>query len=201
MPERCGWVPLSDAVYVRYHDMEWGAPLDDRKLLFELLCLEGAQAGLSWRTILHRREGYRRAFLGFDPATVAAFGEDDVQRLLQDASIVRSEAKIRSVVANACALLDLEASGVAFSDHVWSFVGGTPVLTSAQGPAMSPAATELSRDLKRRGFRFVGPTICHSFMQAAGLVMEHEAGCFRHLELNVGGPGRRAWRRGAVPSP
>lgn len=192
MPKRCDWVPRNDDLYAAYHDAEWGVPLRDRRMLFELLCLEGAQAGLSWRTILYRREGYRLAFGGFDPEALAAFGEDDVRRLLEDASIVRSAPKIRSVISNARALLALEASGIGWSDYIWSFVGGQPIIgrwsTSREAPTTSTAGTELSRDLKRRGFKFVGPTICYSFMQAAGLVMDHEVGCFRHSELSSGGP-------------
>lgn len=186
MQGRCAWVPLNDPLYVSYHDLEWGVPLRDDRGLFELLCLEGAQAGLSWRTVLHRREGYRRAFLRFDPAAVAALTEEDVQRLLLDPGIVRNEAKIRATIANARAALALQGA-IPFGEYVWKFVGGAPRCGHTPGSADTPAAGRevglLSQDLKRRGFRFVGPTICYAFAQAAGLVMDHEPECFRHAQL------------------
>ena len=184
---RCAWVPESDDVYVRYHDEEWGVPIRDDRTLFEVICLDGAQAGLSWRTILHRREGYREAFSGFDPERIAPWGEADVVRLLQDGRVVRNEKKIRSVIQNARAYLRMREEGIAFGEHLWSFVGGRPIANrwerSSEVPATSPEAVALSRDLRRRGFSFVGPTICYAAMQAAGLVNDHEMGCFRHAEL------------------
>lgn len=188
MPDRCAWVPIDDPLYVAYHDDEWGAPLRDRVKLFELLCLEGAQAGLSWRTVLHRRVGYRAAFLGFSPERVAGMDEQDAQRLMQDTGIVRNRAKIAATIGNAQALLRLEQNDGPFVDYIWQFVDGTPLInrwqTSAELPVSTDLALRMSRDLKRRGFKFVGPTICYSFMQAAGLVMDHEVGCFRYEELS-----------------
>lgn len=191
MPKRCTWVPEADPLYACYHDEEWGVPIHDDRRLFETLCLDGAQAGLSWRTILHRREGYRQAFARFDPEILASWGEAEVARLMQDPGIVRNEAKIRSVIQNARALLRLTETGPSFGAYLWGFVEGRTVVnvwpTSADIPATSPEATAMSRDLKRRGFSFVGPTICYAAMQAAGLVNDHEVGCFRHAELQKAG--------------
>lgn len=184
---RCGWVPLDDPLYVSYHDREWGVPLHDDRRLFEYLCLEGAQAGLSWRTILHRREHYRRAFMEFVPERVAGFTEDDVARLLQDPGIVRNRLKVRAAVANGQAVLRIQAREGSLDGFLWSFVGGKPRLNSWRSlqevPARSPEAESMSRALQREGLRFVGPTICYSFMQATGMVMDHETECFRHREL------------------
>jgi DNA-3-methyladenine glycosylase I len=169
-----------------YHDEEWGAPVRDDRRLFELLVLEGAQAGLSWSTILRKREGYRRAFAGFDAEAVARFGPHDVERLLTDDGIVRNRLKVEAAVENARRLLELAAER-SFADHVWSFVGGEPIVgrrrTLADIPAETAESRALGKDLKRRGFRFVGPTICYAFMQAAGLVNDHVVGCFRFREL------------------
>jgi DNA-3-methyladenine glycosylase I len=168
---------------VAYHDDEWGVPTHDDAELFELLTLEGAQAGLSWKTILDKRDGYRAAFAGFDPATVAAFDERVVDRLVLDPAIVRHRGKISSTVDNARALLAVREELGSFDAYVWSFVDGVPVVGSwrdgADLPSTSVAATALSKDLKRRGFRFVGPTTAYAFMQAAGLVDDHVASCFR----------------------
>jgi DNA-3-methyladenine glycosylase I len=168
---------------VRYHDEEWGVPVHDRRALFELITLEGAQAGLSWSTILRKREGYRRAFAAFDPARVARFDDGRIERLMGDASIVRNRAKLESTVGNARALLALERELGSFDEFVWSFVGGRPLVTRRRGlgdvPASTPESDALSKALKARGFRFVGSTICYAFMQAAGLVDDHVAGCFR----------------------
>ena len=176
---RCAWVPEGDPLYVAYHDEEWGVPSRDERHLFEMLVLEGAQAGLSWSTILHKRDGYRSAFAGFDAAKVARFGPDDVERLMGDAGIVRNRLKIESAIANAQAVLD--AGGLA--ELVWSFVGGKPKVNAWRTTAELPAETEeskaMSKELKRRGFRFVGPTVCYSFMQACGLVNDHTTDCFR----------------------
>jgi DNA-3-methyladenine glycosylase I len=180
---RCAWVPEGDALYAAYHDEEWGTPSRDERHLFELLVLEGAQAGLSWSTILRKREGYRRAFARFDLETVARFGPRDVERLLSDAAIVRNRAKIESAVENARRVLELDS----LAEYVWSFVGGEPLVGRWQAVAEIPAETEesraMSKDLKRRGFRFVGPTICYAFMQAVGLVNDHTKDCFRLPEL------------------
>ena len=186
MSTRCGWA-TEDPLYLAYHDREWGVPVREDDALFEFLVLEGAQAGLSWLTILRKRGHYRRAFAGFDPRRVAAFGEDDIAALMQDAGIVRNAAKIRAAVDNARACLRAAAECGSFADYIWSFVGGQPEVhhwrTLADVPAASPAGDAMSRDLKRRGFRFVGPTICYSFMQATGMVMDHTVDCFRHAEL------------------
>jgi DNA-3-methyladenine glycosylase I len=174
--ERCAWVPEGDPLYVAYHDEEWGVPSRDPTHLFEMLVLEGAQAGLSWSTILHKREGYRRAFAGFDPARVARL---DAEKLLQDQGIVRNRLKVESSISNARAWLEQDDP----VDLLWSFVGGSPRLnrfeTLAELPAQTPESAAMSKELKRRGFRFVGPTICYSLMQACGLVNDHVTSCFR----------------------
>ena len=184
---RCGWGDWDDPLYLVYHDEEWGVPSRDRRHLFEMLVLEGAQAGLSWTTILRKRDGYRAAFEGFEPERVAAFGPDDVDRLLLDAGIVRNRAKIESAIDNARAVLDLEAAGTPLVDHLWSFVGGHALQNdfaqTGELPAETAASTAMSKDLKRRGFRFVGPTTCYAFMQATGLVNDHTRECFRHAEV------------------
>jgi DNA-3-methyladenine glycosylase I len=183
---RCAWA-VSDPLNLEYHDREWGVPLRDDRALFELLCLEGAQAGLSWTTILRKRDGYRRAFARFDPARVAAFDDEDVKRLLGDPGIVRNRAKVASAINNAAACVRLTDELGSFSDYLWSFVGGTPVQNRWEGMGTIPAETEvskkMSRELKRRGFNFVGPTIVYAFMQSAGLVNDHVVTCFRHSEV------------------
>lgn len=183
---RCSWGDWSDPLYVTYHDQEWGVPSRDRRHLFEMLILEGAQAGLSWTTILRKREGYRAAFAGFEPEAVAALGPDDIDRLMLDPGIIRNRAKIESAIDNARALLALEAGGTSFADHLWSFVGGHALQNRSEAgqiPAETPESTAMSKDLKRRGFRFVGPTTCYAFMQATGLVNDHAPECFRRDEV------------------
>ena len=185
---RCGWLPLGDPLYRSYHDEEWGVPLHDARSLFELLNLEGFQAGLSWRTILHKRENFRRAFAGFDPELLATWGETEQARLLTDAGIVRNRLKVAATLDNARALLQLEANhSGGFSSFVWETVQGQPQINRfrslSEVPAETPAARTLSKRLKAAGFRFVGPTIVYSFMQAAGLVMDHTTDCFRFAEL------------------
>jgi len=179
---RCPWTG-DDPAMVAYHDTEWGIPVHDRRHLFEMLILEGAQAGLSWRTILHKRAGYRAAFDRFDPRKVAAYGARDVKRLLGDAGIVRNRAKIESTIGNAKALLELEKAEGSFDRFLWSFVGGEPLRrrprTMAQIPAKTPESDALSKALLERGFKFAGGAICYAFMQACGLVDDHVAGCFR----------------------
>ena len=166
-----------------HHDREWGVPSHDDRHLFELLTLEGAQAGLSWSTILHKRKGYRSAFAAFDVAAVASFGTKDVERLLADPGIVRNRLKIESTVSNAARVLELQEECGSFDAYLWGFVGGEPVVGRWRSAAEIPAETDLSRtlsrDLKRRGFRFVGPTICYAFMQSVGLVDDHTVDCFR----------------------
>ena len=183
---RCGWGE-ADPLNLAYHDAEWGVPITDDRGLFQLICLEGAQAGLAWVTILRKREGYRRAFEGFDPARLASWGEPEVARLLGDEGIVRNRAKVRSVLSNARALVALTDGGGSFASHCWSFVGGRPIqnrwTAMGQVPAETDASRALSRDLRARGFSFVGPTIVYAFMQSAGLVNDHLVGCFRHAEV------------------
>jgi DNA-3-methyladenine glycosylase I len=184
---RCGWAPLEDPAYLAYHDEEWGVPLNDDARLFEMLTLEGAQAGLSWSTILHKREGYRRAFAGFDPAKVARFDARKVERLMQDTSIVRNRLKIESTIANARATLAVQKELGSLDAYLWSLVGGAPIVnrwkTLADIPAETQISREMNKDLKRRGFRFVGPTVCYAFMQATGIVNDHVTSCFRYTEL------------------
>jgi DNA-3-methyladenine glycosylase I len=179
MTTRCAWVPEADPLYVAYHDEEWGLPSRDDRHLFEMLVLEGAQAGLSWATILRKREGYRRAFANFDIAKVARFDERDVERLLADAGIVRNRLKVESAIASARATLDLD---MPLKEFLWSFVGGEPKVnrwrTLREIPAQTEESVAMSKALKKRGFRFVGPTVCYAFMQATGLVNDHTVDCF-----------------------
>ncbi len=184
---RCGWVPLNDQKYIEYHDREWGVPVHDDRKLFEFLVLEGAQAGLSWRTILQRRENYRKAFDQFDPSIVSEYGEDDIERLLNDTGIIRNRLKVRSAVQNARSFLTVREEFGSFDSYIWDFVGKKPVIGGWaeiwEIPASTELSTRLSRDLKRRGFKFVGTTICYSFMQAVGLVNDHTTYCFRYSEI------------------
>jgi DNA-3-methyladenine glycosylase I len=179
---RCAWAD-GDPLLAAYHDEEWGVPSHDDRHLFELLTLEGAQAGLSWLTILRKRDGYRSAFAGFDPRAVAAYGRDDVERLLADPGIVRHRGKIESVVENAGRVVEVQEAEGSFATYVWSFVGGEPLVGrwSALGeiPVETAESRGLSKDLKRRGFRFVGPTTVYAFMEACGLVDDHTVDCFR----------------------
>jgi DNA-3-methyladenine glycosylase I len=179
---RCRWA--RDPLDVEYHDREWGVPVRDDRRLFEFLVLEGAQAGLSWSTILRKRSHYRRAFAGFDPRRVARFGPRDVRRLLADEGIVRHRGKIEGAIANARAFLTIQAEHGSFADYVWRFVDGRPLQARWRADDRLPAETDVSRalsaDLRRRGFSFVGPTICYAFMQAVGLVNDHAVECFRH---------------------
>jgi DNA-3-methyladenine glycosylase I len=183
---RCGWCG-EDPLYVAYHDTEWGVPVFDDRTLFEFLILEGAQAGLSWSTILNKREGYRRAFDGFDPERVARYDTKKVAKLLADPGIVRNRLKVGSAVTNAQAFLDIQNEKGSFSDYIWAFVGGRPIrnrwCSLSEIPATTPVAEAISKDLKKRGFRFVGPTIIYAHMQATGMVNDHLVGCFRHREV------------------
>jgi DNA-3-methyladenine glycosylase I len=173
---------------VRYHDDEWGAPSRDEVHLFEMLTLEGAQAGLSWSTILNKRQGYRRAFAGFDANAVARFGPDDVERLMNDSAIVRNRLKIQSTLENARRIGEVRNEDGSFSEYVWSFADGAPIVNRwrslAEIPSDSLESRAMSRGLKRRGFRFVGPTVCYAFMQAVGMVNDHVVDCFRYEELS-----------------
>ena len=181
--KRCAWVPAADPDYVAYHDDEWGVPSRDERHLFEMLTLEGAQAGLSWSTILRKREGYRKAFANFDAAKVARFSDTKVERLLADPGIVRNRLNVESTVNNARRVLELDS----LSDYIWSFVDGEAKVNRfrklSELPAETAESKAMSKDMKKRGFRFVGPTVCYAFMQACGLVNDHTVDCFRYREV------------------
>jgi DNA-3-methyladenine glycosylase I len=180
---RCSWCG-DDPLMQRYHDEEWGVPIRDGRELWETLVLDGFQAGLSWRTILAKREAFRAAFRGFDPAIVAAFAEDDVERMMADPGIVRSRAKIRAAIGAARVYLDMTARGEDFSEFVWGLAGGVPVQGGTEdGVAKTPVSEELSKALKKRGFKFVGPVIVHAWMQAVGMINDHQPQCYRHAEV------------------
>jgi len=182
---RCGWA--SNELAIRYHDEEWGVPVHDDRTLFEFLILEGAQAGLSWNTILNKRDRYREVFDGFDPSRVARYNRRKMQQLLRDPGIVRNKLKIASAVGNAKAFLRVQEEFGSFDRYIWQFVGGKPRVNSPkslkQVPARTPESDAMSKDLKRRGFNFVGSTICYAFMQAVGMVKDHVVDCFRYNAL------------------
>ncbi len=184
---RCGWAG-EDPLYCDYHDRQWGVPIRDDRLLFEFLILEGAQAGLSWITILRKRENYRRAFDGFDAQKMAHYGEEKIESLMADAGIVRNRLKIRAAIGNARAFLEVQRELGSFSDYLWGFMGDSTIRNSWENLSDIPTTTAeseaMSRDLKKRGFRFVGPTICYALMQAVGMVNDHVTDCFRHQELD-----------------
>ena len=186
-PKRCAWARGGSDRMLRYHDEEWGSPQHDDRALFELLTLEGAQAGLSWNTILNKREGYRRAFAGFDIDKVAAFTDADAAQLLADPDIVRNRLKIASTIGNATAAMAAREEFGSFDAFIWRFVDGAPVRNArksmAEVPAKTPGSDAMSKELGKRGFRFVGSTICYAFMQATGMVNDHEVGCFRYGEV------------------
>jgi len=188
MKKRCPWVNIDDPLMLAYHDEEWGVPVHDDRKTFEFLVLEGAQAGLSWSTILNKRENYRRAFANFDPEKVAAFDAKAVKRLLADPGIVRNRLKVGSAISNAKAFLEVRDEYGDFDSYIWSFVGGRPIRNkwkmSSQIPVTSPEAKKMSADLVKRGFKFVGPTICYSHMQATGMVNDHLVDCFRYSEVD-----------------
>ena len=203
---RCEWGG-NDPEMVAYHDTEWGVPVHDDPTHFEFLVLEGAQAGLSWSTILHRRAGYRKAFAGFDIAKVARFTPAKIEKLLEDTGIIRNRAKVESAVRNARAFLAVAEEFGSFDAYVWGFVGGRPIVNSwrriGQVPPTSPESEALSKDLRRRGFGFVGPTVCYAHLQATGLVNDHVVSCFRYAELtgsDASGRGRRSGSRSAPRS-
>ncbi|GAA0431211.1 DNA-3-methyladenine glycosylase I [Lentibacillus halophilus] len=179
--KRCEWV-TDDSIYIDYHDHEWGKPTHDDQSLFEMLSLEGAQAGLSWLTILKRREDYRKAFDYFDPEKIARYDTDRVHKLIQDKRIIRNRQKIESVITNAMSVLMIQQQFGSFDSYIWQFVGGEPILnnwdTHADVPATTQESEQMSKDLKKRGFKFVGPTICYAFMQATGMVNDHTKDCF-----------------------
>jgi len=201
MKRRCQWCG-EDPLYVAYHDEQWGVPEHDDRRLFEMLILEGAQAGLSWLTILRKREGYRRAFDGFDVEKIARYDEEDIKRLLADPGIVRNRLKIEAAVRNAAGVLRIKESHGSFYRFIWRYVDYRPIQNSRETLSRVPAGTKesnlMSKDLKRMGFNFVGPTICYAFMQAVGMVNDHTVDCFRHEEIrdlykqgNTGGLGGR----------
>jgi DNA-3-methyladenine glycosylase I len=182
----CEW-PGEDPLMIEYHDSEWGVPVHDDVKLFEFLVLDAMQAGLSWRTVLHKRENFRKAFRGFDPAKVARFGGRDVERLMKDEGIIRNRMKIESSITNARAMMEVRREFGSFDRYVWSFTGGKTIRNRysslSELPAESEESRAMSRDMKRRGFRFCGPTICYAFMQAAGMVNDHLVHCFRYREV------------------
>lgn len=184
---RCDW-SVGDPLYEAYHDQEWGVPIHEDRLLFESIVLDGAQAGLSWITILRKRENYRKAFDNFDIASVASFDEGDIARLLQNPGIIRNKAKIRSAITNAQAVIRIQDEFGSFDTYMWSFVGGKPIINRWKTLAEIPTETEDSRtmsaELKKRGFKFVGPTICYAFMQAVGMVNDHVVDCFRYHQCS-----------------
>jgi DNA-3-methyladenine glycosylase I len=184
---RCPWVDLTKPDYIAYHDQEWGVPVRDDRTMFEFLTLESAQAGLSWYTVLRKRNAYRRAFAGFDPAKVARFGSDDVQRLLQNSGIIRNRRKIEAAIHNARCFLELQAQTGSFAEYLWRFVDGRPQVNQIRRlqdyPSTSPISDAVSQDLKRRGFKFVGSTICYAHLQATGLINDHTMDCFRRQQI------------------
>jgi DNA-3-methyladenine glycosylase I len=194
MRKTCPW-PRDDAPMARYHDTEWGVPLHDDRKLFEFLILDAFQAGLSWRTILHRRENFRKAFHNFDPAKVAGYAKKDIERLMNDAGIIRNRMKIKAAVSNAHAFLNVQREYGSFDEFIWQFTGGRPVqnrwTTIKQIPVRTPQSDAMSRALKTRGFSFVGSTICYAFMQAAGMVNDHLVECYRHKEVGKKSRGNK----------
>jgi DNA-3-methyladenine glycosylase I len=187
MKIRCPWVN-NDALMQEYHDKEWGVPVHDDSLLFEFLILEGAQAGLSWTTILKKRENYRRAFDNFDPEKVVAYNDNKIDKLRENSGIVRNRLKIHSAVLNAEALIEIQKEFGSFDNYIWKFVDGKPIQNKwkkiEEIPSSTTESENMSSDLKKRGFKFVGPTICYAFMQAVGMVNDHVVDCFRHSELD-----------------
>jgi DNA-3-methyladenine glycosylase I len=184
---RCPWVPLDDILYVEYHDLEWGNPVHDDRLLFEFLILEGFQAGLSWRTVLYKRHNFRRAFDNFDPHVVAGYDDAKIDSLLQDSGIIRNKLKVRAAVTNAKAFLTVQEQFGSFDAYIWGFVGGVTIHNKVKSledyVATSPESDALSADLKARGFKFIGSTICYAHMQATGMVNDHTVDCYRYAEL------------------
>lgn len=189
MPIRCAWVPETDPLYVDYHDQEWGVPVHDDRRHFEFLILEAFQAGLSWRTILLKRENFRIAFSGFDPVAVAAYDEDQISELLGNPGIVRNRLKVRAAVENARQFLLIQQQYSSFDDYIWQFTGGKVIKnefrTLSEVPAHTLQSDAMSKDLMKRGFRFVGSTICYAYMQAIGMVNDHTVNCFRYSEVSV----------------
>jgi len=186
--QRCAWVPVDDPIYVAYHDSEWGVPVYDDLKLFEFLLLESFQAGLSWRTVLYKRENFRAAFSGFDPREVAAFGEQDYMRLMQDKGIIRNRLKIRAAISNARAFLSVQGKNTSFSNYIWNFVDGMPIQNHWKSidevPGRTVLSDRISKDLKQRGFKFVGSTVVYAHLQATGMINDHTTDCFRYAQIN-----------------
>ena len=191
--KRCAWTG-DDTLMIRYHDDEWGVPVHDDRILFEFLILEGAQAGLTWKTVLNKRENYRKAFHGFDPAIIARYDDEDIARLLSDPGIIRNRLKIMATILNARKFLEIQKEYGSFDAYIWQFVGGKPVRnkvrTMEEIPATTAKSDAMSKDLRKRGFKFIGPTICYAFMQAVGMVNDHQVDCFRYVEIESGNQSR-----------
>ena len=191
--KRCAWTG-DDTLMIRYHDDEWGVPVHDDRILFEFLILEGAQAGLTWKTVLNKRENYRKAFHGFDPAIIARYDDEDIARLLSDPGIIRNRLKITATILNARKFLEIQKEYGSFDAYIWQFVGGKPirnkVRTMEEIPATTAKSDAMSKDLRKRGFKFIGPTICYAFMQAVGMVNDHQVDCFRYVEIESGNQSR-----------
>ena len=188
LQKRCGW-PNKNPLIIEYHDKEWGIPVHDDRMLFEFLILEGAQAGLTWQTVLNKRGNYRKAFHGFDPAKIARYGKKDVERLLGDAGIIRNRLKIEATIINAKKFLEIQKEFGSFDKYIWRFVGGKPIKHTVKSLSELPSTTKesdaMSKDLVKRGFKFVGSTICYAFMQAVGMVNDHTVNCFRYDEVST----------------
>ncbi len=186
--QRCGWIPENDTQYLQYHDVEWGVPLHDDLKLFEMLILEGQQAGLSWRTILYKRQNFRKAFDYFNPERIAGYDESRIESLMSDPTIIRNRLKINSIIQNAKSFLAVKREFGTFNSYIWKFVGDKPILNRWENRDEVPTSTrisdEMSRDLYERGFKFTGSTICYSFMQAVGMVNDHVTSCFRFEEIS-----------------
>ncbi|MBV1881290.1 MAG: DNA-3-methyladenine glycosylase I [Pseudomonadales bacterium] len=187
MKQRCTW-PGEDLLYIDYHDLEWGVPIHDDRLLFEFICLEGQQAGLSWITVLKKREYYRKAFKNFDPLKVSRMKDQTIEKLLQDTNLIRNRLKLYSIRSNATAFLEVQQEFKTFDEYIWSFVNGKTIQNRwthlKSTPTTTPESDAMAKDLKKRGFKFIGSTICYAFMQAAGMVNDHTTVCFRHEELS-----------------
>lgn len=184
--KRCAWTG-KDILMIRYHDEEWGVPVHDDKILFEFLILEGVQAGLTWQTVLRKRENYRKAFHGFDPLEIARYDDQDIARLLSDPGIIRNRLKITATIRNAQKFLAIQQESGSFDAYIWQFVGGKPIRNGVRSMEEIPSTTKesdaMSKDLRKRGFKFIGPTICYAFMQAVGMVNDHQVDCFRYEEI------------------
>lgn len=192
--KRCGWNVFDDPLYRDYHDLEWGVPVRDDRTIFEFLVLESAQAGLSWATVLRKRENYRKAFGGFDPVKVAAFTPQDVERLMGDAGIIRNRSKIEAAINNAQRFFEIKKEFGTFSKYIWGFVGGKPLInrwkTVKELPVTTPESEQLAKDLKKRGFKFLGPTVVYAHMQATGMVNDHTVDCFRYQQIKESAFGK-----------